>query len=117
MAKRNSRGPSTRAFNGWTAARDIAEALKPLGSFETAIRALYQRLVVGLVNAASMHGAAANQAATPGPFLIPAAHWRDADGILVSDLWRTGQITIWSWWEPGSKNIQYDYFNVRFDPA
>jgi hypothetical protein len=63
-----------------------------------------------------MHGSAAMQTAAYGPFLIPTAHWRDANGILVSDLWRTGQITIWSWWAAGSKKVQYDYFNVRFEP-
>lgn len=117
MANRNDRGPSPRAFAAWIPARDIAEKLKALGEFNAAIGALHRRLEVGLVKSAAAHGSAAKKPADEGPFYIPLAHWKDANGIVVSDLWQTGQIAIWSWWTGGGEKIEYDYFDVRFDPA
>ncbi len=107
---------TAKIFAGWLTAPEVATKIYGLGGHDASIGALYDRLKVGLVKAAAEHRAVNEGDLEDGPIAIPEEHWKNKDGILVDDIWQTGQVTIWATTQGWHGRPRIDYYGVRFDP-
>jgi hypothetical protein len=118
MSEDNQAAANAAEYRAWLAPRGALELLKHL-TIQQAKLALYDRLRFGHIRSMARQWNYKNETGEFYP--ITAQAWVDAEhGILVSDFWSTGQITI-SIRERspayGSQTFTLALFGVRFDPT
>jgi hypothetical protein len=112
-----SKGPSAEEFRDWLPARDVSARLRATLGTTEGRAAIWDRLCVGLVRAAAGHEAVAQSRAEQGPVWVARNTWKAVKGIVVEDLWQTGQLTVWLYLSGRSESTRFNFYDVRFEPS